>query len=78
MFYHDVQGKPSRNGLCNKLADLGSHKAGVYSEEIRVDDHTVREVYFFSDYPYVGTKFNKVFKLGLIERNVFKIEGGGH
>lgn len=61
-----------KDGKYYKLGDLGDLSKDKYSKEIRVDDNSITEVYFFTDYNG-GVRFNAVYKLNKNTKNVFDL-----
>lgn len=61
-----------KDGKYYKLGDLGDLSKDKYSAEIRVNDNSITEVYFFTDYNG-GVRFNAVYKLNKNTKNVFDL-----
>lgn len=55
-----------------KIADLGDLKKGVYSQEVKLTDNSITEIYIFSDYNN-GIRFDKTFKLTPNTKNTIQI-----
>ncbi|MFV0331650.1 MAG: hypothetical protein ACK5KT_07080 [Dysgonomonas sp.] len=60
-----------KDGKYYKLGNLGDLSKGKQSSEIRVNDNTITEVYFFTDYGPV--RFDAVYKLKPNIKNIFKL-----
>lgn len=61
-----------KNNKYYKLGDLGELSKGKYSPEIRIDDNSINEVYFFTDYNNV-VMFDMVYKLSKNKKNIFSL-----
>lgn len=58
-----------------KLGDLGEMSKGKYSTEIRVDDGSIKEIYFFTDYNGV-IRLDETYILRINSKNIFTIKSG--
>lgn len=73
-FPNCVAGYYTKEGLCIKIADLGDLDYKTPSKEIKVENDTLVNVYFFTDLisPRV---FNTAFKLERNKKNIFTFKG---
>jgi len=66
-----------KDGKYYKLGELGDLSKGQTSSEIRVNDNSITEVYFFTDYNLV-IMLDAVYSLKKNTKNIFKlVEGVG-
>lgn len=61
-----------KDGKYIKLGNLGDLKKGVTSPEVRINDNSIREVYFFSDF-LGGVRFDAVYSLKSNIKNMFTL-----
>ncbi len=61
-----------KDGKYIKLGDLGDLSKGKQSPEIRVNDNSITEVYFFTDYNGV-VMFDAVYNIKKNTKNIFKL-----
>lgn len=61
-----------KDGKYYKLGDLGSLSKGKQSSEIRVNDNSITEIFFFTDY-ISPRRFDFVFRLNKNTKNIFKL-----
>lgn len=64
-----------KDGKYIKLGDLGDLSKGKQSPEIRVNDNSITEVYFFTDYNAVS-RFDYTYVLKKNTKNIFKLTDG--
>ncbi len=62
-----------KDGKYTKLGNLGDLTKGKQSNEIRVDDKNITQIYVFSDYPDVAYKLDTIFILKNNTKNIFQI-----
>lgn len=81
IFWHDedvtfsnvVIGSYDTEGNCWVVAKLGNLSKGVKSKEVVIDDEDIKELHFFSDYPYPSLRLEDVYVLKNNTKNIFKI-----
>lgn len=61
-----------KDGRYYKLGDLGDLSKDKYSPEIKVNDNSITEVYFFTDYNG-GVRFNAKYTLKKNTKNIFDL-----
>lgn len=64
-----------KDGKYYKLGDLGDLSKDKYSPEIRVNDNSITEVYFFTDFNG-GVMFDKIYTLKKNSKNNFDLTNG--
>lgn len=83
IFWHDedvtfsnvVIGSYDTEGNCWAVAKLGDLSKGVKSKEIVINDEEIKELHFFSDYPFPSLRLEDVYVLNKNTQNIFKIRG---
>ena len=61
-----------KDGKYYKLGNLGDLSLNKQSPEIRINDNSITEVYFFTD--YLNTvRFDAIYKLQFKSKNIFKL-----
>lgn len=60
-----------KDGKYYKLADLGDLSKGKYSQEIKVNDNSITEVYFFTGDNNRAVRFDTVYTLKKNVKNIF-------
>lgn len=64
-----------KNNKYYKLGNLGNLSKGKQSPEIRINDNSITEVYFFTDYNGV-VRFDYTYTLKKNNKNIFKLTTG--